>query len=420
MDLNNEMTILASCFNQDVWSNLQSIKASFPWKSPVAKKLIEVANDLPRLSDITLTSVLSELMVKEELTTFLDMVRQYREVKTSEEISAITKSNFNYYKKELLSTILMKYSDNPLKVIEEVKDKIPTELASLIKPEPLGARDAQEVMETEIGDSNRIFQSNYSVIRNATPYQGYMPGQLVMFCGKPGGGKSATMLEEEILNILVNPNIKILHMALGDMTRTDFICRFTAVITQTEYAKVVIDPSKYFTPEVREAANCIDLVCLPSRGVSADEIVAFVENSETYYDMIVIDYDSNVKTKSGDSENMYEAGGELYDKLTSLARPENGLARLVFVASQPKTGYWDKEIIPLEGAGESSRKQHVVDLMITMGVAHSNHGIIGKMHIAKCRRGSAGGVMCYKMSKCGKIEEIEASQYLSMKTYSGN
>ena len=70
MDLNNEMTILASCFNQDVWSNLQSIKASFPWKSPVAKKLIEVANDLPRLSDITLTSVLSELMVKEELTTF--------------------------------------------------------------------------------------------------------------------------------------------------------------------------------------------------------------------------------------------------------------------------------------------------------------------------------------------------------------
>ena len=419
MDLNNELTILSSCFNQEVWNNLQSIKSSFPWNTPVAKKLISVTDDIPKLSTVTLTSVLSELMVKEELDVFLSMAEKYREIDDSSEISAITKSNFDYYKKTLLNQILSKYSDNPLKVIEEVKNKIPSELASLIRPEPLGSRDAQDVMKSELGDTGRIFYSNYSVIRNATPYQGYMPGQLVMFCGKPGGGKSATMLEEEILNILMNPEIKILHMALGDMTRTDFICRFTAVITQTDYAKVVVDPAKYFTPDVREAANCIDLVCLPSRSVSADEIVAFVESSNKYYDMVVIDYDSNVKTKSGESENMYEAGGELYDKLTSIARPEKGLTRLVFVASQPKTGYCDNEIIPLEGAGESSRQQHVVHLMITMGVAHSNHGIIGKMHVAKCRRGSAGGTMCYRMSKCGKIEEIETSQYVSMKTYSG-
>ena len=418
MELNNEMMILASCFNKEVWSNLQSIKQDFPWKTAVAKAVLSASGDLPKLSEVTLLSVLNEVMIPEELKTFLELVDKYRTVENKVEIQAITQANFDFYRKAKVIGILERHTDNLLKVIEEVQD-IPKNLTSLIKPEPLGARDAQEVMESELGESGRIFHSNYSIVRNATPYQGYMPGQVVMFCGKPGGGKSATMLEEEILNILMNPNINILHLALGDMTRTDFICRFTAVITQTEYAKVVINPSKYFTEDVRQAANCIDLVCLPSRGVSADEIVSFVENSEKYYDMVVIDYDSNVKTRSGDTENMYEAGGELYDKLTSIARPEKGLSRLVFVASQPKTGYWDKEIIPLEGAGESSRKQHVVDLMVTLGVAHSHHGIIGKMHIAKCRRGSAGGTMCYHMSNCGRIEEIEASQYVTMKVYSG-
>lgn len=81
--------------------------------------------------------------------------------------------------------------------------------------------------------------------------------------------------------------------------------------------------------------------------------------------------------------SMYDQGGAVYDQLTRLTRE----GKLVFVASQPKISYFREELLPQDAAGESSRKQHISDVILTIGRRWESSMKMGYFNIAKSRRG---------------------------------
>ena len=83
----------------------------------------------------------------------------------------------------------------------------------------------------------------------------------------------------------------------------------------------------------------------------------------------------------------------------------------MMVASQPKVSYWKEEIIPLEGAAESSKKQHVVDLMMTFNLV-ARDATIGTFFIPKVRRGTSGRLVRVKTQwEYCRLQEITEEDY---------
>lgn len=420
--LQSELSYLASLFNKDIYLAVKYMLNDFPWKTQVSKAVLKSADggNLYEWDTSTLNSVLSSQMMEEERGAFIELVEGYKKDKTKAEVNAIASSMFDHYRNTKIADTVTRFSENPQLLLDKLKE-IPSTFSGAdgVEIYPLGSKPAQELIEDELGDLSRVFPTNFRIVAEATPYKGYLPGQVVMFCSIPGQGKSAAMLQEIALILTDNytkfhngdtdKKLKVLWLALGDLMKFDFVTRFTSVVTRENYFNVVANPDKYFTDPVRDLANQLHLVTIPSKKITTQEIVDLVNNGENYYDIVVIDYDSNVKTK--EETNSYDAGGELYDALSEIARPTNGqLARLVMVASQPKVMYWSSEQIPLEGAGESSRKQHAVDMMITMGKANGPRPC-GIMTVAKSRRGTSNAKSPYIMTEYGHIELVETGKY---------
>jgi len=62
---------------------------------------------------------------------------------------------------------------------------------------------------------------------------------------------------------------------------------------------------------------------------------------------------------------------------------------IIIVGCQPKNEHWKMEPIPLEAASESSKKQHVIDLMVTLSKP-KRQVPVGLLHLPKVRRGETG------------------------------
>lgn len=311
---------------------------------------------------------------------------------------------FDYYKRVRIHDIITTQQSNLDVMIKQITE-LPTSLGSPIEIRTLGSQNADQVISDELGSLDRVFPTTLEVVRNATPFQGYLPGSVVMLVSSPGTGKTATLIQEAIN--FSTQGFKVLFCALGDMMMFDFITRASSVITNSPFSSVVVNPSVYFDETTKAATSNIDVIIVPSKKISASEIQSIIESDKDKYDVIIIDYDSNLKDNTN-PENMYHVGGEVYETATEIARPTNGAkARLVFIASQPKVGFWEEEILTLDSAGESSRKQHTVDMMITMGKVKSAGGHkLAMMNVPKNRRGSVDIKQGVIMSNSGRITSI--------------
>lgn len=410
--LESELRHLSSLFNRKVYKNITGILDDFPWNTEVAKKLFEAKISLYEMDVLTVQSLLTESLIPEELENFCQLIEEYRDIKSQKEVDAISEAIFSFYKTRKINDIIQKYSNDIDKVIKEVK-RIPESIIKDVEIVNLGSIDPKEIMENDVGNLEEIIPTNFKLIRDATPFQGYLPGQVVMVCASPGTGKSSLMLYEALG--AADAGFNVLWLALGDLMKYDFLCRMLTILVQEPLYEVALKPDKYFNDGVRALAERIDLITVPAGRISSKNVLSIVNREDKRYDMVIIDYDSNLKN-SQMNENMYLNSEEIYNDATEMARPEDQKSRLVFIASQPKIQYWNELIIPLEGAGESSRKQHVIDIMITMGNAKINKPA-GIMHLPKVRRGSVGGKTGYVMNEFGIIEEISMDQLSLMRKY---
>lgn len=160
------------------------------------------------------------------------------------------------------------------------------------------------------------------------------------------------------------------------------------------------------------------MLSYPSLSATVDSLVEDINRFEKQLDkdfgVIIIDYPDNLILEG---RSLYEDGGTLYSSLEKLARLSQSV---LLVASQPQKSYWNHQIIPLEAAAESSKKQQAVDIMMTLNT-ESRGANFGSILLAKARKGEVGKIFRFKTdyARC-LIEEIDEGMFQAMKAAYGS
>lgn len=408
MELNSEMNFLASLFNPMMSRMTRGIVKTFPWKTDVARTLMQESNfDLSKWEPESTRAVLANKLVPAELETFIKIASNIRACNSEPQVRAMANGMFHYYKRERIADIVTSEGQNIDRMVDLISE-IPKELSPATDVIQLKSLDASKVVEEELGTLDRVLPTSFDAVKNASAFGGYLPGSVVMVVGVPGLGKTAAMIQESVHASMAG--YRVLYIALGDLLRFDFITRISSSVLDKPYNEVILNPAAYYTDAVKKAVENIDLVLVPSKKLTSAEIQNLVEEEPDKYDMVVIDYDSNLADNS-DPDNMYHTGGEIYERATEIARPTGAKARVVMIASQPKSHLWGEELLGLDSAGESSRKQHTVDIMITIGkVRNPGNHKIGMMNIAKMRRGQSDITQAIRMTPTGRMLSITQAE----------
>lgn len=235
-------------------------------------------------------------------------------------------------------------------------------------------------------------------------------------------GKSMFLINEGVS--AAKQGFDVLHIFIGDMVEYDGFIRYLSCISGTpQNVLVAMTPDKQM--EVVKLCNQqynnifekLFVLAYPSLSINVDTLIEdigkFEKQLEKDFGMIIVDYPDNLILEG---RSLYEDGGTLYSSLEKLARLSRSV---VMVASQPQKSYWNHQIIPLEAAAESSKKQQAVDIMLTMNT-DSRGANFGSMLLAKARKGEVGKVFRFKteFARC-KIEEIDEGTFNACKSAYG-
>jgi hypothetical protein len=280
----------------------------------------------------------------------------------------------------------------------------------------------------------RVFPSFFAPLNEVLGYGGYLTGQLVTVAGAPARGKT-TFLFNEAVNFALSGK-RVLYFALADQDEADLILKFlsifygyrflkrieeekgreallefientyTGLVFPDAYADVGgyhnplfdLSPSRIHArnprlfledPEVKKVISRIDIVVETEIRPHIQDIQATVMSRSNEPDVIIVDYDRSIKART--NEGLYQEGEEIYDGLVALTKPKGGKKKLVIVASQINKGYWHLPDPPLQSLAESSRKQAISDVVITIGKNLEKSGVHeGFISLVKNRRGPTG------------------------------
>ena len=206
-------------------------------------------------------------------------------------------------------------------------------------------------------------------------------GTVNVITAAPGNGKTMLIMNQAVY--AASQGYKVLHLAIGDLTRKQVIIRLLAIITKIPMQQISMLNKEQFKKFVVKAQNKykdifsnLSCKCILPNTLNSVEIVKLIkkeqETKNIHFDQIAIDYDGNIETvisslnnntnKSGKS--MYYEGSEMYNLFSQFAKQNE---TVVWVLSQPKIAYWNQDKIPLEGLNDSSKKQHIADFIMSIG-----------------------------------------------------
>lgn len=250
--------------------------------------------------------------------------------------------------------------------------------------------------------SGGVVKTNVDFINRSFPsVQGLERGQLGIISAAPGTGK--TLFAMNLALYMASQGEKVLYVSCADMNWKDFIVRMGSIAFGIPFADAYKNIKQVYEQLKNLVGNNLEISINAGGTVDGDDIVEKAMNDN--YSVVFIDYDGVLKGVS-DGDSMYSTFGDLYNKLTKLSIS----GKLVFVASQPKIFSYDK-IIGLADIGESSRKQQVVDLILTISnpnIDCPNHLFV--LSLPKARRGKSG-TRCYVIRIEGRFIEIPKGIY---------
>lgn len=266
----------------------------------------------------------------------------------------------------------------------------PTDFINYIKSVNLKSSDDRKMSSINFSDidintiiaeeNDNVVQSKFDFINRSFPNGGYPRASTIIVSAPPGVGKSL-FLTEETLWMALN-GTKVLYGIFGDIGIRDMLIRMCSIysgLSFFEANKRLVELYK----QLRVALNGnFEISVNPAGMVSVEEFVEFGKNGD--HKVIVADYDSNMVIQER-TDSMYDLFGKMYMKFSELvADPYN---KLLFVASQPKITAWNDPVIGLTDIGESSRKQHAADMIITKGKEINSPNHLSIINIPKNRRG---------------------------------
>lgn len=251
--------------------------------------------------------------------------------------------------------------------------------------------------------------SSFGLVNEILP-GGYAPGTVSMVVAPPGVGKS-TFLAREAIAAAQNGH-KVYMIVLGDLNPFDILARCVCIYLRISMDEFMRNPEKFHeAPRVRRLFENIQVRCVGAYELTIDEIYrdAISRKNSFDYDMILIDYDGNVKSREG---TLYQEGGVIYGKMDQIAKHTG---TVLITACQPKQEFWETAILTLKSAGESSKKQHVADLIVTL--SRPTLVPVGTLHIPKARRGRSGQsrYVAYAGQYC-RILEITSDEHIYVET----
>lgn len=244
---------------------------------------------------------------------------------------------------------------------------------------------------TNVDFINRVF----------SPHNGIERGQLGIICAPPGVGKS--LLSMSLALWMASKGEKVIYYCLGDMNMRDFIIRMGAVAFGISFAEAYNNIEKVYRQLVDLVGSNLEISINPAGVVTADEMVQMTLDG--HFTVAVVDYDGNI-AGAQEGESMYNTFGTIYNTLTRL----NLEGILTLVCAQPKVFAWEREI-EMSDIGESSKKQHSADFIITLSNVNPtcpNHLYV--MKFPKARRGKVGS-RAYFIRVEGRFIEIPKGLY---------
>lgn len=253
------------------------------------------------------------------------------------------------------------------------------------------AENSKGAVGTNIGWLNRAFE----------PHNGLERGQLGIICSEPGTGKS--MMSMNLALWMASHGEKVIYYCLGDMNMRDFIVRMGTIALGISFAEAYTKLYEVYKAISKMVGSNLEISINPAGVVEADDIVNKTLDGD--YTVAIIDYDGNLAGVS-EGDSMYNTFGEIYNKFTKMTLA----GKLVLVDAQPKVTSWGK-MIELQDIGESSRKQHAADFIITMSNVNTdcpNHLYVQKL--VKARRGKVGS-KAYVIRVEGRFIEIPKGLY---------
>lgn len=192
-------------------------------------------------------------------------------------------------------------------------------------------------------------------------------------------GKSLAAGQEALF--MASKGYKVHYLVLGDLQSSDFIIRLSSIYSGLSFRETKNNINTIYNGLCQLLGDRLQLTILPAGVITVDEYVDFIKDKD--YDVLIVDYDSNFKADFSEN-SMYNTYGEIYEKLTRLTAK----GFLLFVLSQSKICSWKSPEIDLSEIGESSRKQHTADVIITRGREPECPNHLGIFKIVKNRRGN--------------------------------
>jgi len=261
--------------------------------------------------------------------------------------------------------------------------------------------------QDDFPDGSHVIQSAYQLVNKASAYGGYKYGDLVMVAAESGVGKS-TLMCHEMAHQAAN-GYKAAYFALGDMTEYDLFIKLVSNLAGVDSEALLTDGyQRYMTPVIVEALRNIRVKSLPPDQLDVYQLLSKASQlrQNFQFDLLVVDYDANIKESTG-LGNSYMEGGTVYANLKGYGKGKC----VVMVGSQTKIQYWGEELVRKSYANDSSKKQHHVDIMLGLG-RNKECPLIGKLNIAKMRRGKTDVWTHVALDNAkGRIPEVRKSKY---------
>lgn len=224
-------------------------------------------------------------------------------------------------------------------------------------------------------------------------------------------GKTLFMMTEAVEAI--KQGKKVLYAAIGDLKPFDFVSRICSMLLKIPMTKTALSVESNWKAACMmypQLATNLRVQFIspnkytPEQWLKMNEQLGNVDN----YDVFFIDYDTNFNTEK---DSMYAKGDEVYTMAYTLSQHAG---KYVFVGSQPKIGNWKDQELGLESASESSRKQQIVDVMISLSHDRNvrnprNH--LGIINVPKNRRGGTTKFK-YILDPTGVMESIPDAAYM--------
>jgi hypothetical protein len=387
---NNNIDLLLSCFSKYVFSqakeSIRDLKYYFSTNpatsgNPLVSGLLDAIEtyDLDAIGLPLFNSILAKSQVSPaEYQSILDRVVEFKKY-TKEQMLPIKKYLSDVIASTWIDKASQQYRDNPTEFINYIKN-VNLKSSDDVRLSSINFNDL-DINSILAQENENIVMSKFDFINKSFPNGGYPRSSTIIVSAPPGVGKSL-FLTEETLWMALN-GTKVLYGIFGDIGMRDMLIRMCAI-----YSGFSFNETNHRLPELykslRDALRGnFEISVNPAGQVSVEEFVEFSKNSPAK--VIVADYDSNLTVETGKNDSMYDLYGSMYMKFSELvAEPYN---KLLFVASQPKIVAWGNPIIGLTDIGESSRKQHAADMIITKGKEVSSPNHLSIINIPKNRRG---------------------------------